>query len=253
MLAYSDILRMSSWRRSRNDTMENAMDYALIVTGGRVNIDFIREYIRTLSYDKVFAVDKGLEAVDKLEITPDVIIGDFDSVKRSILDKYNEKIASKSIDTVKIEHPTMKDDSDTELAVKNAIDSGAKKITIIGATGSRMDHVLANLSLLIKMSEAGIEGDIVDETNRIRLLSSRSGRNEIVIEKENQFGKYVSLIPIEKAVYHVTMEGMLYPLYDSTLMWGNSLTISNEINEKTARIRVGDGTVLLIESRDFRK
>lgn len=226
------------------------MNHVLIITGGDINIDFIREYIKTLSYDKVFAVDKGLEAVYALEIAPDIMIGDFDSVDSDVLKYYDNKIASGMIHTIKIEHPVMKNDTDTALAVKYAEDNGADRITILGFNGSRMDHVFANIGLLTQIEKNGCNCEMVDETNRIRLIDSRYNCNEIIISKNEQFGEYISLIPLNDKVRGVTMEGVLYPLDSSVITKGSTLTISNQITEKTARILIEDGAALLIESRD---
>ena len=226
------------------------MKHVLVVSGGEANIDFIRDYIRTLSFDKVFAVDKGLEVLYKLDIVPDIIIGDFDSADSSILEIYDRKISSKLLDTVKLSHPVMKDESDTELAIDKAVSDGAQKITIIGATGKRLDHALANIGILIKLAADNIECEIIDEYNRIRLIDSDYGINEMIIEADEQFGKYISLIPIKECIKNVTLSGVLYPLDNADVKWGSSLTVSNQITNKAARIFVGDGAALLIESRD---
>ena len=226
------------------------MNHVLIVTGGDINIDFIREYIKTLSYDKVFAVDKGLEAVYALGITPDVMIGDFDSVDGAVLKYYDDKITSDMSNTIKIEHPVMKDDTDTALAVRYAMDNEADRITILGFNGSRMDHVLANIGLLTQTVKNGCYCEMVDETNRIRIIDPQYNCKEVIINKDEQFGEYISLIPLKDKVNGITMEGVLYPLNSSVVTKGSTLTISNQITEKTARILIEDGAALLIESRD---
>lgn len=226
------------------------MSHILIITGGRVNIDFTKEYIKTLSYDKVFAVDKGLEYVDELGLMPDLIIGDFDTVDNDILNRYMKYADEGQTAFEIIRHPARKNATDTELAVTYAKDCGAKSITIFGATGTRMDHVLSNLGLLIYVAREHMECVIIDECNRIRLMSSEYGTNDCIIERDAQFGKYLSLIPLSEYLTDLTMEGVEYPLDSARVERLSSLTISNEINEKTARIHIGDGTAFLIESRD---
>lgn len=234
------------------------MSHVLIITGGHINISFVSEYIKTLSYDKVFAVDKGLECVHELGIVPDKIIGDFDSVDRNILEVYEHKgsydrklpEASYSRNIEVIRHPVKKDASDTELAVKCATCDGADRITILGATGTRIDHMLANLQMLYSVAVTDVECIVVDENNRIRIIDSRRDNDYFVIEGKEQYGKYISLIPITDELTGLTLSGVMYPVSDITVKKGSSLLVSNEITEKTARIHIGSGAALLIESRD---
>lgn len=217
------------------------MKHIVIVTGGYLNIEFAENYLKTLSYDKVFAVDKGLEYVHSLGIKPDFIVGDFDSVDRKLLERYDSFAIEK--------HSPIKDESDTELAVKKAMEEKADKITILAAIGSRLDHVLMNLGLLIKTNQTGIEAYIIDETNRIRLLSSE-GKKCCFIKRTGQYGKYISLVPLTEKVLGLTMKGVKYPLDNFLLRQGNSLTVSNEIEEEVAEISLENGRILVIESRD---
>ena len=223
---------------------------ALIITGGYLNIDFAKEYIKTLSYDKVFAVDKGLEYADSLSIVPDYIIGDFDTIDNEVLMKYENAASSGSINSRIIRHPVMKAQTDTELAVNMAKEENAEAIIILGATGSRLDHVLCNIGMLMCAGKAGIKCTIVDENNRIHLLSSEYDMKDIVVSRREQFGTYFSLVPVTEEVSGVTISGALYPLDNASVIQGTGLTISNEINEKAARIHIEEGAALIIESKD---
>lgn len=133
-------------------------------------------------YDYIIAADKGLESLNKLKIRPDYIIGDFDSVNKTILEEYNDT----SITYLKPE----KDFTDTHMALKMAIDKGSKSITIIGATGTRIDHLLANIHILKEALEKGIKTEILDNNNKIMLINKN-----IKIKKDSNY-KYVSLIPL---------------------------------------------------------
>lgn len=225
------------------------MKHMLVVTGGHLNIDFTKEYIKTLSYDKVFAVDKGLEYVDAMNMNPDYIVGDFDTVNTDLLAMYEEKITNEEISTCIERHPVMKDETDTELALDIAIEAGADCITLLAATGSRLDHVLANMGLLIKLAKHNVKMYIVDETNRIQIMTRDNFQNCIISKKE-QFGKYVSLVPITPCVKGVTCKGALYPLCKEDIYSGESRTVSNEIEEEYLEISISDGMMLVIESRD---
>lgn len=224
------------------------MEHILIVTGGYLDLVFAKEYCKTLSYDKVFAVDRGLEYVDRLGISPDYIVGDFDTVAPDLLAEYESRIQKGEIGSLLERYPVKKDATDTELALHKAMEDGAGQITLLGATGSRMDHVLANIGLLLQTAGKGIPCFLVDATNRIRLLS-KQGQKMCTIRQAEQFGRYLSILPLSEIVKGVTMEGVLYPLKDYDILQGSSLTVSNEI-VGAASISLEDGALLVIESRD---
>ena len=225
------------------------MNHILIITGGHLNIGFAKEYIKTLSYDKVFVVDKGLAYADVLEVVPNYIVGDFDTVNEVVLQAYERKIEKGEIAAYVERHPAKKDATDTELAVFRAVEEHADKITILGATGNRLDHVLMNLGLLLQTERAGVECYIVDETNKVQLLSSE-GKAYCNIRKEKQHGSYLSIIPMTAIVEGVTLEGVMYPLRNHTIYQGESLTVSNQILDNEAVISIKKGVVLVIESKD---
>lgn len=98
----------------------------LIITGGNLNKDFTKEYLKKYSFDLIIAVDRGLEVLDTLKVTPNYIIGDFDSINKEILDKYKEKNNIK-IMTLNPE----KDFTDTHVAINVAIENKSKEIIIL--------------------------------------------------------------------------------------------------------------------------
>lgn len=138
-----------------------------------------------------------------------------------------------------------KDDTDTESAVQTAAELGAEEIHIVGGTGSRLDHMLANVYLLGLLREQGISAYLVDAHNRVQVIDQR-----IVIKKETQYGKYVSLLPFMGAVEGITLKGMKYPLEDYTLDHCHSIGISNEITGEQAEIELRTGRLVVIESKD---
>lgn len=209
----------------------------LIINGGNINYDFASVYIKNTNFDKVIAVDGGLIFADKMNIIPDYIIGDFDTVQSSLLDKYN--MQSKII-----KYNPIKDNTDSEIAINYACDINSTEIVIIGATGKRMDHALANIEILVTPLKKGIEAYIVDEYNKIYLID-----NLKTISKNEQYGKYVSLIPLTK-VEGLTLKGFKYPLDNYTYDIGISIGISNELEAENGIIKLSDGILIAIESRD---
>ena len=199
----------------------------LIVSGGEVKEGFLTWIVKNGGFDVILAADAGMEALYRDHILPDIIVGDFDSVNPDTLEYFHDK---EQIEVCML-NPE-KDDTDTEYAIREAIRRGAMEIVVIGATGTRIDHVLGNISLL-------------DEHNRIRMINQ-----PLTIRKEEQYGKYVSLIPFSEKVCGVTLRGLKYPLTDYTMGGFNSLGISNEIVSDEATISFSSGELIVIESKD---
>ncbi len=214
-----------------------------IVTGGNIDIDFASNYLEENQPGCIIAVDHGLEACHKLEIMPDHVYGDFDSVRTETYAFYAEKIPDRMH-----RFPTRKDETDTEIALREAIGLAqpeADEITILGATGTRLDHVFGNLHLLKIALDAGVHCQIVDPHNRITMLS---GNYEI--DRDHQFGDYVSLLPFTPVVEGLTLKGFEYPLEDFTLEAGLARGVSNEITDEIAEIKMTSGILVVFETRD---
>ena len=216
------------------------MKKIVIVSGGKIEDFFATKWIKEQKPDEIIAADSGMEFLRRNGIKPDVILGDFDSVSEETLAYFKqlEGITWKKLNPIK-------DDTDTECAIRLAINRGAEEIALLGATGSRLDHVLGNIELLGIGLEAGVEIVLVDEHNRVRMRKSG-----MQLEKKEQFGKYVSLIPYSKEVKHLYLKGFKYPLEDATLKGFCSLGVSNEIIADVAEITFAEGILLVIESKD---
>ncbi len=212
----------------------------LLVSGGTVSDTFVADVIKQGGYDVVLAVDSGMDCLYRIGILPDIIVGDFDSV---IPETLNFFWAHEQIDMCMLQPE--KDDTDTEFAIREAIRRGANEITIVGGTGTRLDHVLGNITLLGIGLEEKISMEMLDEHNRIRMVDE-----PLTIRREEQYGRYLSLIPITEQVTSVTLCGVKYPLSDYTMGGFHSLGISNEIVDDEASISFSDGKLLVIESKD---
>ncbi len=217
----------------------NKMIKTLIVSGGNIEKEcFSKIYINN-KFDYIIASDKGLETLDKYNITPNYIIGDFDSVNREILNKFANK---KDIE-VKELNPE-KDYTDTHMALKLATELNSTDITIMGAIGTRVDHVLANIHILKETLDKNIKCTIIDSNNEIQLINKTT-----ILEKDNKY-KYISLIPFTTKVEGITLKGLKYLLSNATLEIGHSIGVSNEQIEKNAVIEVKNGILILIKSKD---
>lgn len=212
----------------------------LIVSGGNIDITFFKDFLTQHIFNNIIAVDKGLEILDKLNIFPDHIVGDLDSIDKSIISKYNN-------DNHIIIHKYIpeKDYTDTDIALNLALEQKSTNIVIIGATGTRIDHSLANIHILCLALSKNIPCTIIDYNNRIRLIDSN-----LSLDKADIYGKYISLIPLTTTVEGLTLTGFKYPLSNYTLSIGKSLGISNELINDVGNIELKKGILIVIESKD---
>ena len=191
------------------------MKRCLILTGGKLSLAFAGSFLKEHKFEKVVAVDGGLEAAKELDIIPDVIVGDFDTVHPEILAYYR-----KMEHIVWEVHQPEKDDTDTELAIKRALAMNCSHITLLGATGGRLDHMIGNIHLLFPCLQKGTYAEIV------------------------------SFLPLTEEVKGITLRGFKYPLTDRDISIGTSLCISNELVEEEGTITFSDGVLITVESHD---
>jgi thiamine pyrophosphokinase len=213
---------------------------ALIITGGSIDIDFAKNYIKSQKWDYVISADSGMNFCKKADFLPDLLLGDFDSADAETLSYYRTHCPQR-MQTF----PAKKDETDTELAILKAIEKKADEITVLGATGSRLDHVLGNIQLLKMALDAKVDCLLVDAHNRIRMIDG-----SLQLNRDTQFGRYVSLIPFTPQVEGLSLHGFAYELDDFTLKSGNARGISNEIAAEQAFIQLKKGILLVIESDD---
>lgn len=252
-----------------------------IIGGGIIESDFVADFIKDSNIDCIIAADKGLKFCYEQNLMPDYILGDYDSIASEILEWYQKK--SEVPVTV---FPAEKDDTDGALAFEKAMEIGSDRIYFLGALGGRMDHAIANIHLLktvlenkssysTEASSAEIDGQkdvtdkrskdraecavcetgssitkcveayIVDSKNMISLVDK-----EKKIRRDQQFGRYVSFLPLTDVAEEVTLEGFKYPLNEYTMEKGKSIGVSNEIVDSEAKVKIKSGLLLMIQSRD---
>ena len=134
----------------------------VIVSGGSINDSFAMKMIENIKPDCVIGVDSGLNFLYRNQVLPTHIVGDFDSVTPEVIAYYKEN----SHIPIREFNP-VKDATDTEIAVRLAAELGVKELWLLGATGTRLDHVKANIQILKIAFDYGIKAYILDECNRI--------------------------------------------------------------------------------------
>lgn len=219
----------------------------VIVSGGNIQKDFalrfLEKEIEESGRDNLtfIAADRGMDFFRETGLMPDMVVGDFDSLS-SEGKEYMESHPQLRVQRLKPE----KDDSDTQSAMNLAIAGGASRILILGCFGTRLDHVMANIELMVPAEKAGVQLSLMDCHNYMTLAF-----DGMVLKREDQFGKYVSFFPLGTEVEGLTLTGFKYPLDHYTLTAADcGLTVSNEILEDTAEVHFDSGRLLMIMSKD---
>ncbi len=186
--------------------------------------------------DYVIAVDGGLSYCAILNVEPDLIIGDFDSVSAQ------EKLAVEQLQQTVPEKicrlPECKDDTDMLAAIKRGIELGYKDFRIYAATGGRFDHTLANIQCLLYLKNHGAVGYLVDGTGMILVV-----QNEAVHFRKELEGT-LSLFALTKEAKGVTIRGMKYQMQNGIITNDFPIGISNEFQGKEAEVSVEDGELV---------
>lgn len=212
----------------------------VIVSGGMLEEAFALDVLKSEETEFVIAADKGLCFLYRHHIMPDYIVGDFDSTPKEVVEFYKNET------NVPIrQFNPIKDASDTEIALRHALDLGRKNIFLLGATGTRLDHVWANVQSLKIARDAGAEAMLMDSHNRIRVLN-----RGIVLRREEAFGTHFSVFPLDGIVMDFNIKGAKYPLVHHALTPYDSLCVSNEFAEEEVEITFPMGNVILMETRD---
>ncbi len=184
----------------------------------------------------IIAADGGLKHVRALDLKPDLVIGDLDSISADDIKWLDDQ----GVEIIR--HQKEKDETDLELALSHCLGTGADKITIYGATGGRLDQSLSNISLL---SLPELEG---------KHIKYDDGREEIFLidgelEVAGTPGDTVSLIPLFGKADGIITEGLKYPLRGETLYPAHTRGVSNVMEQEKVLIRVGSGSLLCIHTR----
>ena len=232
-----------------------------VVIGGAVidDYDIIRGYLSP--EDFYIFCDCGLKHKEALGVAPDLVVGDFDSWERPQLENAMEiseeealaehlkvkaglcAVDQKEADAELIVLPHKKDDTDSVFAVKEGIRRGFDEFLLLGVTGQRMDHTLANVYLLLMLEAHGKRAMIVDDLSEMMIV----GREPVFIEHGFSF---FSLIALAGTARHVFIQDALFPLTDGEIRSDYQYAVSNEVLPgKAARVSVGEGKLLLIRVR----
>lgn len=207
----------------------------VILTGGTVeDLQWLKRVLA--GADRLICVDSGTNYAAALGIVPGVVVGDMDSIDPSLLESYRRQ------GVVIKEYPAEKDDTDTALALAEALASRPDEVIILGATGTRFDHTLANVHLLRVALEHRVPARIINEYNEISLVAPRQ---PAVVK--GRPGDEFSLLPLTGVVTGVQVRGARWPLDNATFSIGNPYGISNRLAGNQADITIASGLMLLVK------
>lgn len=189
------------------------------------------EEIKSLctSDDFIVCADSGYSFAKKAGLTPNLIIGDFDSLKEEL---------PQNTEVVKLN--THKDDTDTEHCVMECIRRGYKDFLLLGSIGGRTDHTFANIATLAFLSEYNYNGIARNNDEEIRILKEGS------YEMNNKKGLIFSVFPYGCESVNVTYKGAEYMLNNKTLTYNVSRGISNVFVDDEAEITINRGRAILL-------
>ena len=207
----------------------------LFANGELPDAERARAYIRP--DDFILCADGGTRHALALDLTPDLIIGDFDSLD----DQAVEKLRAAGVEMRRF--PRDKDYTDLELALMAARDLGPEEIILLGALGGRLDQMLANIFLLARAEFASLNITLVSGRERAWIV-----RDEILLH--GHAGDTVSVLALTPQVTGLTYHsGLRWKLQEAALPFGSSRGVSNELISHQARITLRSGVLLVIHAQ----
>jgi thiamine pyrophosphokinase len=210
------------------------MKTVIISSGEIYDYDFCHDIVH--SADRIICADGGTRHAINMKLIPDVIMGDMDSSAA----QYIEYFRKKGVEV--IQYPQDKDKTDTHICVEFAL-TFSRSIILLGATGSRIDHMIANISLLKLGIERNIPISVMDNKNHIHMIKDS-------ISLEGNKGDFFSLIPFTEKVEGICTRGAHYELKDAEMELGDPYGVSNYFENNIVEVSIKKGYLLVIKSSD---
>jgi len=215
---------------------------AILVTNGSIkDYSFIYRTLiknfQSLSGIFIIAADGGALHCSNLKITPNVIIGDMDSITKGMIEKLGGAAGAGEIQFISFSQA--KDESDTQLALDYLVKEGYERIIVIGAFGSRADHSYANLSLLSSPAYDKVKVSIITENSEIFVV-----KNSCSIK--GKAGKKISIFSLTPFTFFEKTSGLKYKLKNEKLLFSPARGLSNEFTKDTAKINIAEGWLLIV-------
>lgn len=216
---------------------------AVVVADGDIDWDALRAALRPADGETVLAIgaDGGARHLESAGRLPDLICGDADSLAPADLERYRRQGSRVEV------HPAEKDESDTELCLRAALERGATQIQVCGALGGvRVEHGMANQQLLADPFLDGVDVMLLHAGSTIRRIGAAAGPGSGLIA--GAAGDFVSLLPMDAVVTGISTRGLRYPLTAESLALGSTRGLSNELTADRASVTTSGGRLLVIHT-----
>ena len=210
------------------------MDTLVITNGVIESTHYLADLV--LKHENIICADGAVRYLRSIQRLPSIVLGDLDSIDENDLNW----IRDNGVPVVTFD--VKKDYTDTELAIRYAIEQESKTITLTGALGGRIDHSLGNIYLLVLISQSNCSGIIIEEKQDIHLID----RQTLFHWK---IGDSISFVPISPTVEGVTLHGFEYGLEEETLYLGHTRSISNVVVDENQMVTVESGMLLAIRNK----
>lgn len=211
----------------------------IIMTGGSTpqQDSYYRAFLQETSY--LITADSGLKVCFRLQIVPNLFIGDADSVAHS------ELLWAQEQGAIIKKFPPEKDATDTQLALDFLINNRHDTIHILGGIGSRLDHTLANLYLLLYGYEQGATVVLINHNHKIQLLS-----NKQTLKLTGCPGDLISILPITETLSGLTIEGCRWSMNKGALRRGPAQGVSNYLLAQNGTISLQQGLAFVMQVKE---
>ncbi len=193
--------------------------------------DFDEKFIYKRENDIIIAADGGYDHLKRINIIPDLLIGDLDSLADGVVLPENVEVLRYNSD---------KDDTDIFLAAKHAVSLGFRTIVFFGCLGGRFDHSLANVQMLAWLTREGVKAFLCSQTQIITALK------DLALNFSERNKGYISVFAYTAEATGVNLNGFKYCLENASLSALVPVGVSNEFIGKTGKISVENGILILV-------
>lgn len=205
------------------------MKKCLILANGKPPKKSIINFLKKKNYSTLICADGGANKARKLNLIPDFIIGDLDSIEKTTLKYFNNKS-----EIIKLER---QNDTDVEKCLKFAISKKFQEVILLGVTGDRLDHTFCNLGIVIKF---------FNEIN-LKIIAENSVlipyKNNVILHTVPD--ETISLYGFDERT-KITSEGLKYPLNNAALPFGKKESTSNQAISRKVKLKIKGGIIFLI-------
>lgn len=205
------------------------MNKCIILANGKPPRKNIIMYFRKNGFNKLICADGGANSALKMNLIPDVIIGDMDSISNDAIRKFSNTSRLISI--------KRQNDTDVEKCLKYIIKNGYTDVLLTGITGSRLDHTICNLGIVLKFF-AEIDISLIAEESYLKPYKG-------IVKLKSFKGETISLYGFDRKT-RITSKGLKYPLKDVTLVIGEKESTSNVATKSDVELKIRNGVIFVI-------